>query len=101
MDLLQTSAALMRSTIEPALGECISAIDKQIRLALGTCGPRYANLKSTGSTLQVRRVRYLYDAMSVADLIVREMVMGHAQVSGMRALLCLMVLYIYISLLFV
>ncbi|CAE7400594.1 unnamed protein product, partial [Symbiodinium sp. CCMP2456] len=79
-DFLQASASLMRRTIEPALGERISYIDKQIRLVLDATGPRYVNLSAIGSTLHVRRARNLYYTHSFADLLLREMIMGHAQV---------------------
>ncbi|CAE7292816.1 unnamed protein product [Symbiodinium sp. CCMP2592] len=79
-NFLQTSASLMRRTIEPAIGERISYIDKQIRLVLDAAGPSYVNLSAIGSTLHVRRARNLYYTQSFADQLIREMVMGHAQV---------------------
>lgn len=84
-DFLQASASLMRRTIEPALGERISYIDKQIRLVLDAAGPRYVNLSAIGSTLHVRRARNLYYTHSFADQLLREMIMGHAQVPGITA----------------
>ena len=87
-DLLQTSATVMRTTIQPALCERISYIDKKIRLVLDAAGPRYVNLSAIGTTLQVRRARNLYYTQSFADLLIREMVMGHAQVLGTTAVLC-------------
>ncbi|CAE7201041.1 Pol [Symbiodinium sp. CCMP2456] len=52
-DLLQTSAAVMRATIEPALCERINCIDKQIRQVLDADGPHYVNVSAIGATLQV------------------------------------------------
>ena len=84
-DLLQTSASVMRQTIEPELSDRISYIDKQIRLVLDAAGPHYVNISAIGTTLQVRRARNLYYTQSFADLLIREMVMGHAQVLGTTA----------------
>ena len=84
-DLLQTRASVMRQTIEPELSDRISYIDKQIRLVLDAAGPDYVNISAIGTTLQVRRARNLYYTQSFADLLIREMVMGHAQVLGTTA----------------
>ena len=78
-DLLQTSAAVMRTNIEPALCERNNYIDKQIRLVLDADGPHYVNVSAIGDTLQVRRALNLYYTHSFADLLIREMVMSHAQ----------------------
>ena len=82
--LLQTSAALMRATVQPSLSYKKNIVDKHIRLVLDADGPRYVNLTTIGSTLQVRRARYLYYTQAFADLLVREMVMGHAQATGVQ-----------------
>ena len=81
-DLLQTSAAVMRTNIEPALCERNNYIDKQIRLVLDADGPDYVNVSAIGDTLQVRRALNLYYTHSFADLLIREMVMSHAQAAG-------------------
>ena len=57
----------------------VNSIDKQIRLVLDASGPFYANLECLGQILHARRVRNLYYTHSFANLILREMVMGHAQ----------------------
>ena len=78
-NMLQESATLLRETIQPALSSSINSIDKQIRLVFSATGPLYVMLECIGETLHVRRVRNLYYTHSFADLIMREMVMGHAQ----------------------
>ncbi|CAE7245695.1 unnamed protein product [Symbiodinium sp. CCMP2456] len=47
--LLQSSAALMRATVQPDLSFKKNNIDKQIRLVLDADGPYYINLASIGS----------------------------------------------------
>eukprot|EP00439_Symbiodinium_sp_Y106_P026516 s5032_g3.t1 len=78
-NMLQESAKLLRETIQPALSSNINSIDKQIRLVFSAAGPSYVPLECIGEMLHVRRVRNLYYTHSFADLIMREMVMGHAQ----------------------
>ena len=80
-DLLQESAAILRQTVQPPLQSNHNSIDKQIRLIFDATGPKYVNISNIGNTLQVRRVRNLYYTHSFADLLLREMVLNHAQAS--------------------
>ena len=84
-ELLQESAAILRETIQPPLQCRHNNIDKQIRLIFDATGPKYVNVSSIGSTMQVRRVRNLYYTHSFADLLLREMVLNHAQASRPQA----------------
>ncbi|CAE7220712.1 unnamed protein product [Symbiodinium sp. CCMP2592] len=78
-ELLQSSASLLRATIQPSLESNRNSIDKKIRLILDATGPRYVNLESIGTTIKARRVKNMYYTHSFADLLLREMVLGHAQ----------------------
>ena len=84
-ELLQESAAVLRQTIQPPLQCQHNNIDKQIRLIFDATGPKYVNVSNIGSTMQVRRVRNLYYTHSFADLLLREMVLNHAQASRPQA----------------
>ena len=83
-NLLQGSAAILRQTVQPPLQGNHNSIDKQIRLVFDAAGPKYVNVSNIGSTMQVRRVRNLYYTHSFADLLLREMVLNHAQASRPR-----------------
>ncbi|CAE7445428.1 unnamed protein product [Symbiodinium sp. CCMP2592] len=75
-ELLQSSASLLRATIQPSLESNRNSIDKKIRLILDATGPRYVNLESIGTTIKARRVKNMYYTHSFADLLLREMVLG-------------------------
>ena len=77
--LLRESAALLRNMIEPPLPHSINNIDKQIRLVFDGSGPAYVNVAAIGDTIHARRVRNLYYTRTFADLLLREMIMSHAQ----------------------
>ncbi|CAE7674583.1 unnamed protein product [Symbiodinium sp. CCMP2592] len=79
-NMLQESAGILRSMIQPSLSFTQNHIDKQIRLIFDATGPQYVNVTSLGQSVQVRRVRNLYYTRSFADLLLREMVLNHAQV---------------------
>ena len=82
-NMLEESAKLLRETMQPALSGHVNSIDKQIRLVLDAIGPFYANPGCIGQMLHVRRVRNVHYTHSFADLILREIVMGHAQATGL------------------
>ncbi|CAE7532328.1 unnamed protein product [Symbiodinium sp. KB8] len=78
-NLLQESATIIRQTVQPPLQGNHNSIDKQIRLVFDAAGPKCVNVSNIGSDLQVRRVRNLYYTHSFADLLLREVVLNHAQ----------------------
>ena len=80
-NLLCESAALLRETVKPPLASTCNHIDKSLRLVFDAAGPSYVNEECIGQTLSVRRVRNLYYTQSFADLLIREMILSHAQVS--------------------
>ena len=80
-NMLQESATILRTMIQPSLPFAQNNIDKQIRLVFDATGPKYVNVSNLGKTVQVRRVRNLYYTYSFADLLLREMVLNHAQAS--------------------
>ncbi|CAE7836607.1 unnamed protein product [Symbiodinium sp. CCMP2592] len=82
-ELLQRSAALMRSTVTPPLNHRINHVDKHIRLVLDAAGPRYVNLLTLRNDMELRRVRNIYYTHSYADLLLREAVLNHAQAGGL------------------
>ncbi|CAE7834976.1 unnamed protein product [Symbiodinium sp. CCMP2592] len=56
VNLLQESAMIIRQTVQPPLHNSHNSIDKQIRLVFDAAGPKYVNVSSIGSDLQVRTV---------------------------------------------
>ena len=77
--LLRQSAEIIRETVLPPLSCTINHIDREIRLVYDESGPMYVNLACIGSTVHARRVRNMYYTHSFADVLVREMVLSHAQ----------------------
>ncbi|CAE6958368.1 unnamed protein product [Symbiodinium sp. CCMP2456] len=78
--LLCESAALLRETVKPPLASTCNHIDKHLRLVFDAAGPSYMNGECIEQKLSVRRVRNLYYTQSFADLLMREMILSHAQV---------------------
>ena len=76
MDLLARSAALLRSSVEPALPSHAQRIDGLIRMVLTEHGPKYVNLEEIGRSVVVRRVGNLYYTMGFANLLYREIMMS-------------------------
>ena len=74
MELLARSASLMRESICPALSPTVNYIDKDIRLLLTACGPKYVNAFALGDALPARRVGYLFYDRSFANLFFKELV---------------------------
>ena len=78
-NMLQESSAILRTMVWPSLPFTQNNIDKQIRLVFDASGPKYVNVSNLGTSIQVRRVRNLYYTHPFADLVLREMVLNHAQ----------------------
>ena len=92
-NLLQESAGILRQTVQPPLQCSQNNIDKQISLVFDATGPKCMNVSSLGNTIQVRRVRNLYYTHSFADLLVREMVLNHAQAARPQVALSVSLVY--------
>ena len=78
--LLRRSAEVLGKTIRPPLETTINLVDKHIRLVFDDSGPVYLNASALGKSVHVRRVGNIYYTHKFADMLLREMVMSHAQV---------------------
>ena len=78
VDYLRRSAAIMRSTIDPALPGKSNNIDKGIRLVFTQRGPEFWNLNST-ITSPLRRTRNLYYTMEFAQKLYQRSLTCHAK----------------------
>ena len=83
LDTLSRSAALLRSSVVPALPDDKTAIDRDIRLVLTGAGPVYTgagpvymNVAALGTSTWVRRVGNLYYTRCFANVLWREMCMA-------------------------
>ena len=88
--LLRRSAQIMRRTVVPPLPANVNDMDRRIRLVYDASGPTFMNLTAIGSSVHVRRARNVYYTHSFADLLLREMILSHAQVSWIALLFFLM-----------
>ena len=76
LDTLSRSAALLRTSVVPALPDVATAIDRHIRLVLTGTGPVYMNVAALGTSTWVRRVGNLYYTRCFANVLWREMCMA-------------------------
>ena len=68
-NFISRSAAIMRSTIKPALSGNNNSIDREIRLVLTRDGPEYRNVDTIIKTRDCRRLRNLYYTHGFAELV--------------------------------
>ena len=83
-DLLLRSAQLLRSQICPALNNQKNHIDKDVRLILQRDGPTYANRAAIGQSTVARRVLNIYYDRAFAEILYREIVLHHSNVSRLQ-----------------
>ena len=76
---LQVSASIIAQSVVPPMADNINFIDKGIRLALGSHGPRYTNVDVINEDIYVRCVRNLYYDKDFAETLLREIVLNHGK----------------------
>ena len=81
LDLLTRSAAMLRSSVVPALPDNITAVDRRIRLVLTGAGPVYMNVAALGKSVMVRRVGNLHYTRCFANLFWRELCMAKGRLA--------------------
>ena len=79
-DFLFRSALALRKHIEPPLPPTSNHIDKLIRLVFAADGPRYVN-KASLIDMEARRVLNIYYDRSFAEVLFRETMIHHSNVS--------------------
>ena len=83
---LQRSAAYIRTQVQPPLSCKHNEVDRHIRLVLTAGGPTYCNENALGVTVFARRVRNIFYDQSFAEVLFRELLLHHANVSWTRLL---------------
>jgi hypothetical protein len=76
----ERSAAILQSSVQPALSSTVNPIDKCIRLVLTESGPMYKSLLEVETAPHFRRVGNMFYTHGFAELLRAEVMVHHARV---------------------